>query len=54
MGHHSKKSTSGNNRDGGSAFVRVILPAWYNPPPKPPSKRDLHRLQVAEIKAMKK
>lgn len=30
----------------GSSFARVIPSYVYNPPPKPPSKRDLHRMSV--------
>lgn len=34
----------------GSRFVRVIPARAYSPEPKPPSKRDKHRMEVADRK----
>lgn len=38
------------NQKLGSRFVKVTPAPLYNPPKKAPSRRDLHRIAVAEAK----
>lgn len=38
------------NQKLGSRFIKVTPAHLYNPQPKAPSRRDLHRMEVAERK----
>jgi hypothetical protein len=45
-----KAAWEARRRASGSRFIRFTPAYLYNPPSKPPSRRDTHRARVAQAK----